>query len=369
MNRSVFFFTLVSVAATTLPSRATPLPASVQHVVAYHEKDRFAGWPANGGIWSWGNEIAVAVARGWFSHNPKEHSYDRAKPMESILLRSLDGGLSWSVEPLALPGGDPKPSPGSIDFTHPDFALRVRDSAFFVSYDRARTWQGPFAFPDFGLGEKLTSRTDYVVNGRNDCHLFLSVRDERVQSGIADRAFAVRTRDGGRTFQFLGWMAGSEQDSLIGRSVMPATVRALDGTLVTTLRRRFDPKSDYRNDINWIDAFTSRDDGATWTHATKIAFTDHTGHNGNPPSLVKLPSGRIAVVYAVRSKPYGIRARVSDDHGRVWGPEVVLRDDARTWDIGYCRSIVRSDGKIVTVYYYATPDYVENHIAATIWSP
>jgi hypothetical protein len=60
---------------------------------------------------------------------------------------------------------------------------------------------------------------------------------------------------------------------------------------------------------------------------------------------------------------------VSDDHGRTWGPEFFLRDDARTWDIGYCRSVVRADGKVVTMYYYATPERYENHIAATIWSP
>jgi Neuraminidase (sialidase) len=84
---------------------------------------------------------------------------------------------------------------------------------------------------------------------------------------------------------------------------------------------------------------------------------------------VKLPDGRLVCTYAVRSKPFGIRARVSDDNGRTWGPEMTLRDDSRTWDIGYCQSAVRSDGKIVTVYYYATEKHFENHIAATIWQP
>ena len=107
----------------------------------------------------------------------------------------------------------------------------------------------------------------------------------------------------------------------------------------------------------------------TWAHGERIAHTDHTGRNGNPPSLVKLADGRLAAAYGVRSNPMGIRARVSADHGRTWGPEIVLREDARTWDIGYCRSAVRADGRIVTVYYYATAEHLENHIAATIWSP
>jgi hypothetical protein len=346
----------------------TPLPAvSVHHGVVYHEQDRFGGWPANGGIWSWGDEIAVAFTRAWFKHDPEQHSRDRDKPTDSVIGRSLDGGVTWTVEPLHLPDGAPRAAAGDIDFTHPDFALRVRDGEFFTSYDRARTWEGPFAFPDFQLGEKLTSRTDYLVNGPKDCLLFLSVRDERVQSGIPDRAFAVRTRDGGKTFDRLGWMAGEGSD--VARSVMPATVRASNGGLVTLLRRRFDLRSSYRNDINWIDAFISRDDGETWRHAERIAHTDNSGHNGNPPSLVRLPDGRLAAVYAVRLKPYGIRARISADDGASWGPELILRDDARTWDIGYCRSVVRADGRVVTVYYYATSQRFENHIAATIWSP
>jgi hypothetical protein len=32
-------------------------PAVPRHVMIYHEPGRFAGWPANHGIWSWGDEI------------------------------------------------------------------------------------------------------------------------------------------------------------------------------------------------------------------------------------------------------------------------------------------------------------------------
>lgn len=346
---------------------ATTQPSYIQHGVVYHENGRFGGWPANSGIWSWGDEIAVGFVRAWFKHDLEEHSRDRDKPTEASIARSVDGGATWRVEPFALPGGEPAAVAEPIDFTHPDFAMRIDNGVFYVSYDRARTWRGPFALPDFDLGNRLTSRTDYIVNSRHDCTVFLSVRDESVKSGIPDRAFAARTRDGGRTFKFRGWMAGDGEP--VARSVMPATVRAADRTLVTLLRRRYDLESSYRNDLNWIDAFISRDDGDTWAHAARIAHTDHTGHNGNPPSLVKLPDGRLAAAYGVRSKPYGIRARVSADNGLTWGPEMFLRDDARTWDIGYCRSIVRTDGKIVTVYYYATEDWFENHIAATIWLP
>ena len=48
---------------------------------------------------------------------------------------------------------------------------------------------------------------------------------------------------------------------------------------------------------------------------------------------------------------------------------IILRDDARTWDIGYCRSVVRSDDKVVSVYYFSTEKNSERHIASTIWDP
>ncbi len=364
INRLILFLLGMSGCGSAM---ARQQPASVQHVIVYHEIDRFAGWPANRGIWSWGDEIAVGFVRGWFKHDPNEHSRDPDKPAEDVIARSIDGGVTWQIEPVRFGRDGIKPSPGGIEFAHPGFALIVREDVFYVSYDRARTWSGPFAFPDFKLGGDLTARTDYLVKGPSEALFFLSYEDERVEIGMPDRAFAVRTRDGGLTFQRGGLMAGDEPPGV--RSVMPATVRADNGTLVTVLRRRFNLQSGYRNDLNWLDVFISRDDGETWGFAARLAHTDHTGHNGNPPSLVRLPDGRLAAAYGLRSKPYGIRARISTDYGLTWGPELVLRDDARTWDIGYCRSVVRADGRIVTVYYYATAEHFENHIAATIWTP
>ena len=93
------------------------------------------------------------------------------------------------------------PSPGGIDFTHPGFALLVREDVFYHSSDRAHTWQGPFAFSDFGLGGELTARTDYVVNGPAEALLFLSYEDKQATPELNDRACGVRTRDGGRTFE------------------------------------------------------------------------------------------------------------------------------------------------------------------------
>ena len=97
------------------------------------------------------------------------------------------------------------------------------------------------------------------------------------------------------------------------------------------------------------------------------AVTD-TGR-GNPPSMVRLRDGRLALTYGVRAEPYGIRAKLSADGGRTWGPELVLRADAADWDLGYPRTVQRADGKLVTVYYYNDSKAPERYIGATIWDP
>jgi len=350
------------VSAGTLPAK---------HVVVYHEPGRLGGWPANNGVWSWGDEILVGFILGWSQEKADNHSIARDLPGGLAFARSLDGGETWKLEVPAAPISDSAPgapSPGGIDFTHPDFAMRVRDGGFRISYDRGGTWQGPYAFPDFGHGA-LTARTDYLVQGKSDCLLFLSVKEQRVQvdgDELKDRAFCARTRDGGKTFEFVGWMG---DEPLTVRSVMPSTVRAADGTLVTTMRRRFDVPTGYRNDFSWIDAYGSADEGVNWKFLARLGYVDTSMHNGNPPSLVKLPDGRLAAAWGVRSPPFGIHGRASSDHGKTWGPELVLRDDARKYDLGYCRSVVRKDGRVVTLYYYTTAQRTENHIEATIWTP
>ena len=100
---------------------------------------------------------------------------------------------------------------------------------------------------------------------------------------------------------------------------------------------------------HWIEAYRS-DDGGRWWTFKNIPVAD-TGR-GNPPSLVKLKDGRLAITYGFRDEPYGIRAKLSSDNGETWSDEIVLRDDGGNWGLGYPRTAQRADGKMVTVYYF-----------------
>src|ERR1051325_7074394 len=102
---------------------------SAEHVLVYRESGRFGGWPANHGIWSWGNEIVVGFRSAEFQVMPVGHARDPEKPQEEYQARSLDGGKTWTLEKpqgIVRPeNGGPQPvdNPGGIDFTNPDFAL------------------------------------------------------------------------------------------------------------------------------------------------------------------------------------------------------------------------------------------------------
>src|SRR5580698_8852746 len=72
---------------------------SVKHVKVYAEPGRFGGWPANHGIWCWGDEILVGFSAGYYKDlGPERHNIDRTKPEDHVLARSLDGGETWQIE-------------------------------------------------------------------------------------------------------------------------------------------------------------------------------------------------------------------------------------------------------------------------------
>lgn len=372
-----YLFCLLAAVGMIAASRPTA-GLEARHVEVYHEPGRFGGWPANHGMWSWGNEMLVGFSAGYFKDNgPKRHAIDHDKPEEHLLARSIDGGLTWTIENPAkqgvlvprgpglhgteLPGVVDRPwidCPGGINFTHPDFALTIRmsdhhggRSRFYYSTDRGHDWEGPFKFPMLGLGG-IAARTDYLVNGPGDCLVFLTASKTNGREG---RPFCARTTDGGKTWKFAGWIAPEPP----GYSIMPSTVRLADRELLSAVRVRHGERS-------WIETWFSPDDGEHWTlRRSSVADTGE----GNPAAMLVLADGRICITYGVRADPFGMRAKLSGDGGRTWSDEITLRAGGGGRDLGYPRSVQRPDGKVVTVYYWNDDPSETRYIAATIWDP
>lgn len=361
---------LLIVAALFLSLASACLAAEVrvlEHVRVYFEPGRFGGWPANHGLWAWGDEILVGFSAAWFMKRPPDrHQMDPDRPEEPRLARSLDGGRTWTIEApasLLLPehGGRPATDLAEpMDFTHPDFAMTLRmtgihqgPSYLYYSLDRGKSWRGPYRFPVFGR-KGIAARTDYIVEGKRRALVLVTASKLNGREG---RPMCVRTTDGGRSWRFVSWIGPEPEDF----AIMPSTVRLAGKRLLTAVRCRL-------KRADWIDVYLSADGGESWGFLSRPApFTG--GFSGNPPSLVRLRDGRIALTYGYRGMPYGIRARLSADEGRTWSEEIVLRDDGAAWDLGYTRSVQRPDGKIVTVYYFAERPDTERVIMATIWDP
>jgi hypothetical protein len=367
----------------------------MQHVTIYREPGRYAGWPANYGIWSWGDEIVVGFTLGYADEKGGFHARDRSRPFVAMQARSLDGGEHWQVEqtPCRTPGNRgilsadehvdanlsaaqaieqqlehcPAACPGGIDFSHPDFALMCARTGlgggtvswFYTSVDRCRSWDGPFALPMFEQ-PGIDARTDALVTGSSECLLFLTAAREDGSEGKG--VFCARTVNGGATFEFVSWLAMAES----GYVIMPSSVRLSETRILSAVRCR-EGGSKFEEARCWIDLYRSDDNGTTWTHLGQPV--PNTGRGGNPPMLIRLHDGQLCLTYGFRNVPFGMRAKLSKDGGITWGPEIILTEDAGSHDLGYPRSAQRADGAVVTVYYTNDRPGGEGYLAATIWMP
>ncbi len=361
----------------------------VEHVTVYRQEGKYAGWPANYGIWSWDDEIVVGFTLGYHQSDAGFHTRDRSRPFVTMQARSLDGGKTWSVQnmPCQTPGDRGLSADehvqksleigqsselnqglnicnGDINFAHPDFALMCARTGlaggavswFYTSIDRCHTWAGPYRLPMFGF-RGIAARTDYLVTNQETCSLFLTAAKSDDKEG---RVFCARTSDGGKSFHLLSEIG--EEPS--GFEIMPASIRLSESRILVAVRTR-EENENWEEARNYIDLYVSEDDGHSWQYLDRPV--QDTGVGGNPPTMTKLRDGRLCITYGYRDTPYSILAKISDDNGITWGTEIVIRDDGGSHDIGYPRTIQRTDGSIVTVYYFADEPDGPRYIASTIW--
>lgn len=373
---------LMLVAVLWIPGFAQTTDRDIEHVVVYKEKGKYGGWPANHGIWVWGNEILVGFVKADFKERqPGLHTYDPTTA-RNFYARSYDGGNNWELEEASTLGQtgwghdnnlpesvaeSPTPLSSSIsDFTDPGFILTFLrhnnhdgPSHFYYSMNKGKAWSGPYTFPNMG-SPGLATRTDYHVEAPHELAAFVTSAKTNNKEGKVGFS---RTKDGGKTWDLVSWITPEQG----GFDIMPSSIKLSGQQWITFIRTR------YENGQNLISSYLSKDDGLTWSRLIDPA--PDTGRGGSPPAAVMLKDGRIALGYFHRSN-YGSRVHVrfSDDEGKSWGDEIILRSgDGANRDVGYPRMVQREDGKLVIVYYWnnsldPTQDPVR-YIAATIFDP
>ena len=365
----------------------------MRRVTIFRQAGRFAGWPANYGMWHWGDEIVVGFTLGTHKTVARSHAIDKSRPFTNMQARSLDRGATWAVEAFAgaLPGGRGLSAdehmnkglrlaevmsaesgsipPQPLNFRHPDFALMLARtglkrgvfSFFYLSYDRCRSWDGPFRLPMFG-GTGIAARSDYLIRAEHSALLFLTANKA---DGAEGKVICVRTDDGGQSFQLVSEVGGEPQGAG-DFAIMPASLRLPKGRLLCARRCR-----DGASGLTWIDLYASDDGGRSWRFLNRPVAFQQRGHSGNPPCLKQLADGRLLLIYGNRDGPYQICARISGNEGRSWGGEIVLRSGGGNGDIGYARAVALDDDSVVAAYYFndrADGDG-ERFIEATRWQP
>jgi hypothetical protein len=91
------------------------------------------------------------------------------------------------------------------------------------------------------------------------------------------------------------------------------------------------------------------------------------GFVGYPHHALRLPDNRVLLTYGYRQAPFGLRARVLDAEctNVESAPEIILRDDGGTGDLGYPWATMISRDRVLVVYYFNKADG-PRHIAGTL---
>lgn len=342
-----------------------------RHVKVFGEPDIFAGWPFNNGFEQYGDGRELVVSYTCFQCRVKERpdgscAYWSGPYSDSGRRRSLDGGLTWQADPH-LPWGAGKVGADvaggaadiladawksgivatqPIDPANRDHGLLTvsgnvggRDRSFvFTTHDRGRAWSGPSFLPQDGVAFSH-NRPSWLARPDGALLTFPTVAQPNGREG---RIFTYISFDGGVNWAFLSVMAQSEEYALI----MPTAVNLPSGRILAAVRAHHYPSG------LWSELYDSTDGGRSWRLAGRL--NDH----GGPCQLLVLPDKRLAGIYGYRRPPFGIRARVSEDvEGYRWGPELVLRGDGASGDLGYPRGAVLPDGTLCTVYYFHEREY------------
>lgn len=373
-------------------------PLHLDHGIVHRDESAFCGWPFYCGLWRTGDgsvltgfkKIPATYANGGeISHTRLTVGQGRL-----LLARSHDDGVTWGGSDLQPvfdlgdtaariqgDGGESYAGEAPLDFHDSDTivmagalpALLKPDSRAWLraSSDGGRTWRKPILLPLDGLAN-VTGHGPPTT--RHDGMALLGVSTTSAD-GWTNRPLVYASPDG-IAWHFLSFVTpavdgGSAVSDRAGPIIFGAIrhfyTRLLalrDGRILASVRFQRDATG-----VMWTDIFASDDGARTWR------FLSRVNDWGAPGDIVEMADGRIVCVYGYRLAPSGIRARVSEDGGRTWGRELLLRDDGGSWDLGYPRVIEVAPGRLLTVYYMnCRDDPIQmnggvRHIARTIFEP
>ena len=341
--------------------------------------DTYCGHPHQDGIFNFGgDEIAVLHKHAPCTYeNLLDVGHGVVHARAKVLMhRSLDGGLTWQEpsviwdetapleERLAfLHSTGPRPQ---IDLSRPESAIYFgrtrlhveeteRDIETFAirTADRGHRWEKhpsivrPWRWGDF---------KDVYKNGFPPLRL---ADGYYLGAFYADhQTLLYGSGDEGVTWDYLALVLGDSRES--GGNSYQGIVQVPDGRLllftVAVGMRHCLQVAESVDGYSWSAHRPIVKLGASPWLSRPIMPQSRYQLRGRPyyrsPWPVLLKDGRIIVLFGRRKPPQGIGVIVSEDNGKTWSREEILRSDAPSSDIGYPVATELEDGRIFVAYYY-----------------
>ena len=374
--------------------------ADVRHISIHGSRHTYCGHPRQGGIFNFGNgELAVI-------HNHRSSAYERPGgrghgqlvPRTVVLLqRSPDNGETWPQESDVEIWCETAPLEERRELLFPEDPLREemdmtrRESVFYFgrtqsgeehpdgehgmvcfvlrSCNKGRTWETvPTIIPFPRHADPHSTwlhRDNHPLVRMSDGSFLgaLSSYDSQAggQRGGPGQVLLYGSDDDGLTWEYLAEIAGDATGR--GRPTYPGLVLLPSGRLICIMIQ-LGGRGHFIG-MNW-----SGDGGYSWSGLTPIVRWGHSPWRGRrrpgqyggwgffyrSPWPMLLRDGRLLVLFARRKPPYGIGGIMSEDEGKSWSHEFIVRDDAECADLGYPVATELDDGRIFTAYYYNLAD-------------
>lgn len=366
------------------PESNPPSLRKITDVVVYRDERFHCAFPAV--VKLTGGDLLLAFRRAPNRLRYGEKHNTHTDPNSYLVtVRSSDGGRTWTKEPELLYahafGGSQDPCllrlrdgtllcasygwtplrPDGVAALKPT-AINYDDTIFNGGYyvrstDEGKTWKGPFYPPHIEPdlltgpeGEQLPVYNRGAWLEGTDGRVFWAVATtDRLEPQRRTSVHLLISNDKGATWTYSCPVAADEAVQFNETSVYETP----KGDIVAFIRT-----SDYEDQACIA---RSTDGGKTFLPWQGMGF------RGHPLHALRLPDNRVLLTYGYRHEPMGVRARVlnAECTDFATAPEIVLRDDGGSFDLGYSWSVL-VDAKHVFVTYYFNQNAGLPYIAGTL---
>ena len=289
-----------------------------------------------------------------------------ARNGQMILVRSTDGGRTWSPREVMFPdtGVDHRAAP-IVELPNGDWVTldyraggiyddagifrrgRIRQPTLWGAWstDRGRTWnfsEEPLTVPGSAHPYAEAERHAVILpSGR-----LLAGANYQLERQLGTPTYNMAvfcSDDNGRSWQVLAKVP--ERDFVVGE---PTLLRTQSGKILLVSRTAALTRGRAEATGSLLQS-VSPDDGKTWSELREVGMSSMN----TPAHLLQLQDGRILCTHASRTYPGSVYVTLSRDEGETWDTENtrIITNDLANFDSTYPTSGQLADGTLLTTWY------------------